>query len=280
MSDTLKNKLKALNKDLFERLDTLEGQVAHLKDGLQNLLNEEDVRDIPSYNLLYSVYSDYLTTEFKSSKKPNDRVIADQIYSPLYAPPKSRHKANTVARKKFAEASTQQVQQEQLPKTQQPSKPKPSETYSYAVPDFSESLLDDMGSKAPKASKAQTKKAPQAQKVAPSIATKAHLGKQIIIRPKDNEMVYQVEIKGKIYLRHEKYLYDTETQLRVGVIDDTCFNITNLEPIPITSLTNIQEIEDTPYYQGDDNKVYVKVHDTIAQAVGEINDNDEIGIWE
>jgi hypothetical protein len=88
--------------------------------------------------------------------------------------------------------------------------------------------------------------------------------------------VYSVEINGKQYYRYDKYLYDTETLLRIGSVEDTCFAIVGKSPILITNRVNLTSVENG-MYKGN-NTVYVQVNDNIFQAIGEIKD-DAIGLW-
>jgi hypothetical protein len=285
----LKSKIKSLNKDLIERLDALEAHTEYLKEGLKNLLDEEDVREIPSFDLLNAVYSEYLGSDidkFKSKTKSasasasaskHNKEVAEKIYDPLYAPPKGRSRVNTASKKKFAEGQ-QEYQQPRVTRQRQSPTVTSNITASSAssasafLPDFGESMLDDMGGRSKASVKARTKPAPT------PAPTPAPAQKIISIKPKTDEQVYRVEIKGKEYMLHGIYLYGKESQLRVGTVENGCFVIDDVR-INITGTTNMQEIEDTPYYQGDDNKVYIRVNDTVAQAVGEVNENDEVGLW-
>jgi hypothetical protein len=279
----LRSKIKVLNESLIEHLDTLDAQVEYLKDGLRLLLAEEDVRDIPSFDLLHSVYSEYLTTspynvkiKKNSTASKHSKEIAQQIYDPLYAPPAGRSRVNAASRKKFTESQQQNPKPVRDAPIKETISEDMSETTSAFTPDFSESMLDDMGT-------TQKKKAPLTAKAskAPVAPVAAAV---LIVKPKVDECVYTVEIKNKTFLRLGKYLYHPETHLRVGVIENNCFNINAASSysafcVAIDEAVCMQAIEDTSYCQGDDNKVYLKIDDNIAQAVGEINENNEVGLW-
>jgi hypothetical protein len=58
MSETIKKKFTEMSKDVLNRLDVLETQLTYVKTGLQKLLDEDDIKELPSYGLLQSIYSE------------------------------------------------------------------------------------------------------------------------------------------------------------------------------------------------------------------------------
>ena len=89
----LKSNLKTLTKEIFDKMDKLQLHIDHLTKGLSELLNEDDIVSLPSYQLLKSVYSEYLNDKPEQAKTKEEKI--DQMYNPLYAPSTSRRKGKT-----------------------------------------------------------------------------------------------------------------------------------------------------------------------------------------
>ena len=118
----------------------LEEQVTYLKKGFSELLEEDDVKDLPSYNLLKSVYSEYLDSKPERSKTTAQKE--DEIFNPLYAPPGVRRRNNAQAKKQLANTSFGIAPPQARAQTPA-SKTAPTSTPSY-MPDFGSSLLEGM----------------------------------------------------------------------------------------------------------------------------------------
>jgi hypothetical protein len=277
MSETIKKKFTEMSKDVLNRLDVLETQLTYVKTGLQKLLDEDDIKELPSYGLLQSIYSEYLTNLPKvvSTKE----TVLDDQYDPLYSPIKSRHRVNAASRRKFEASKGSEVTSKVTVQT------KDDEShYSEMMPDFGADLLTDM-SKSKSNPKSNPKPKPNPKPNPSTNPTSSTPSRQSNPTPKleHNQItitaqgtVYSVEINGKQYYRYDKYLYDTETLLRIGSVEDTCFAIVGKSPILITNRVNLTSVENG-MYKGN-NTVYVQVNDNIFQAIGEIKD-DAIGLW-
>lgn len=250
----LKTNLKTLTKEIFDKIDKLELHIEHVKKGLSHLLDEDDVVSLPSYQLLKSVYGEYLNDKPEKAKTKEEKI--DEMYDPLYAPSTTRRKgkAPVVKTKVQATPNVQKV------KTEPKSEPQKASATPSFMPDFGESLLE---AKAPvkKKSISVTKPATEDIKV---VAT---------------ETVYKIEINGIVYLRYDKYLYDENTHYRVGSIINDNFIIGN-EKVSIGSSASIKRYNDN-YFIDEEQKLYLPVNNelNVYQAVGEITDN-EVGLWE
>lgn len=254
MSDLVK-KLKTISKDAGAYIEKLEKHNKLLKEGLSSLLMEEDVQSLPSYTLLKMTYSEHL----EGISSNNDKCMN---YDPFHAPPKVRisaRKANTAAKKAMQSQQSQQPQQpqqsQQLDKPPIIKKPFAKNPINNNGPSMTECLLDSKPPSKPKCIN--------------------------VVAKKDDE-IYLVEINGVEYLRHDIYLYDVKSHLRIGSID-TGFNINgkiikiNNDPI---ILKDDQPICDEYPYYGDikGEKVYCKINANFAQAVGDIK-NGELLLW-
>lgn len=262
MSDGLKTKLKTLTKDITEKLDGLESQVEHLKKGLKELLDEEDVRGLPSYGLLSNIYSAYLNSKPERSKTKEQNI--EDTYDPLYMPAKMRKKTNARAKKQMVEAITRAPVPASPAAAYAKAETGSGSTPSY-MPDFSCSLLEDMNK-------------PKSQRPKAMPATKT-----LEVNVKEGETVYKLEIDGKEYLRYGKYLYDTTSHLRVGSIEGTCFALA-ASSVPISGKDTVRKHSEG-YWIGKDSdegaKVYVRVSDDLLvfQGVGNLTESGEIGLW-
>jgi len=258
----LKNKLKILSKDIFDRIDELEHHVDFLKRGLMEILTEEDIKDLPSYDLIKSTYNEYLVG--KPERAKSTAYKQDELYDPLYAPPKTRKRANKrQLANQFHGIAPPKAQSAKKSDAVTVSAPASNDAPSY-MPDFSQSLLEGMD---------RTKPKPATQQA------------EVRIKIKDGNPVYIVEVQGKQYLRYDKYLYDMETKERVGSIENGVFSLTgNGNPVPFasTDTLSLTPITDTEYYSASDGRLFIRVGDEsdIYQAVGELTADGDIGLWQ
>ena len=263
--------MRTLTNNIFERMTSLEEQVTHVKKGLRELLDEQDVQDLPSYDLLKSVYVEYLDSMPERSKSTEEKT--EELYDPLYAPTQTRRRVNARARKKLLQEPTDPAPASPSPKPKQ-SEPSgnstPSSTPSY-MPDFSESLLEGMNTVRPQGQ--PRSKARPAQ----------------VIKVQDFETIYPVEIQGKQYLCHGKYLYNADTKIRTGSIEDGAFAIHGQNPIPFTSTElQLKQLPDTAYYTvgagdgADAGAIFVRIgpESNIYHGVGALTEDGDIGLWE
>ena len=253
----LKTNLKTLTKEIFDKIDKLELHIEHVKKGLSDLLDEDDIVSLPSYQLLKSVYGEYLNDKPEKAKTKEEKI--DEIYDPLYAPSTTRRKgkAPVVKNKVQVTANVQKVKTETKPEPKKVSDP-PS-----FMPDFGESLLEA--------------KAPVVKKKALSVVPAKKSTEDIKVVA--TETVYKIEINGAVYLRYDKYLYDENTHYRVGSISKDNF-IIGSEKVNIASSNSIKRY-DGNYFIDEEEKLYLPVNKelNVYQAVGEITDN-EVGLWE
>lgn len=261
MTDSLKKKVNTLTKDIFQRIETLEDHVEYVKRGLRELFEEEDIKDIPSYDLLKATYNEYLVGKPEPRKKSTTQTN-DNLYDPFFAPPSARKKAKAAVKRQLASGTAplkNTATAVSSPVTGQTSRSAPS-----YMPDFGESLLEGMNE-------------PKSQRTAPP--------KPKVNKVKAEGKVYLVEIQGVQYLRPagDKYLYDPKTKERMGSVENAVFSIgdktTKFEsasPVQLTPVT------DTEYYSTNDGKLFVRVAEEgdIFQAVGELTEEGDIGLWE
>jgi hypothetical protein len=95
-----------------------------------------------------------------------------------------------------------------------------------------------------------------------------------------NKPVYQVEIKGTIYLNKDDILYDSKTYKKVGSIGKSGF-IIGTKIIPIKTQKKLELHPDLDNNKWIDNEqiVYSKVNQYIAHQIG-LLDNDELQLWD
>ena len=252
----LKTNLKALSKEIFDKMDRLQLHIDHLKKGFSELLNEDDIVSLPSYQLLKSVYIEYLNDKPEKSKTKEEKI--DEMYDPLYAPSTSRRKGKQ-------KTQIPVVKSKPVTQTSNLVEVKPSESVPSFMPDFGESLLEQ---KAPVKKQSTLKVKTEPKNTIEEIAVNV---------PKDQK-IYQIEISGTVYLRYDKYLYDAQTHYRVGSIANNKFSVNGSE-VDIEPLS-LQKYDES-YYSDSEGKLYLQVNPEMSayQAVGEITDND-IGLWE
>ena len=95
-----------------------------------------------------------------------------------------------------------------------------------------------------------------------------------------NKPVYQVEIKATIYLNKDDILYDSKTYKKVGSIGKSGF-IIGTKIIPIKTQKKLELHPDLDNNKWIDNEqiVYSKVNQYIAHQIG-LLDNDELQLWD
>lgn len=260
MSNNLKTKLNGITKELFEKLDLLEQQLTHVKKGLSDFLKEDDVVSLPSYNLLKSIYSEFLTSVPERPHTKHHKI--DDLYDPMYAPPGTRKKTGARLKKPPGQISINPLCNSRPAKS-------PIEGL---LPDFGSSLLEDMNK--PKSMRKQSDTITNAQCQG--------LPKVITVNVSKGHTVYQVEIHGKVYLRYGKYFYDLQSKYRVGSIENTCFALDTKSPINIVDTITLTHVPGNDEYYESDGKLFVQVGDNIPvfQGVGELTEDNEIGLWE
>lgn len=262
MTDTLKNKLRSVTKDLFDRIEALEEQVTYVKRGLSEILEEEDVKDLPSYELLKQVYMEFLNSKTERSKTKEEKQ--DDIFDPLYAPPTTRRRNAARAKKHLAEAAMGIAVPTESPSASAASASAASSAPTY-MPDFNNvNFLENINK-------------PKQQHAASEPLT-------VKVKVKDDTVVYTVEIQGKQYFRYDKYLYNVDTKLRVGSIENGVFALNEQEAIQFETLEPLalNPVADTNYYSTEDNRLFIRISEEsdIYQGVGELTETGDIGLWE
>jgi hypothetical protein len=100
----------------------------------------------------------------------------------------------------------------------------------------------------------------------------------IDIKTAPDDIIYPVELEGKIYHFYNSYLYDCDSHLRIGKLTNTDFNVHN-SSVPLGPCITLTTMENyTEYFMNSDNKVYIKVQDAVVQNVGQYIDG-EIQVW-
>ena len=89
--------------------------------------------------------------------------------------------------------------------------------------------------------------------------------------------VYQVEIKGTIYLNQGDLLYDATTYKKIGSIGKSGF-IIGTKVIPIKTKKTLRLMEASTDWIDDDQTVYTRVNDHIARAIGVFE--NELQLWD
>jgi hypothetical protein len=210
--DAFKAEFKALFDKLSKYSDELEAENKTLREAINALLNEDDVKELPAYKLLQMTYGHLVSTskvkiKAQSEVKAQPEVKAKaQLYDPLHAPPSARYGS-----KKLSLPSPPQTD------FKRPLAVKQEEShYSSQMPDLNSCLL--------------TVPKPK-------------------ITPKKDETVYRVEIQGKNYLRFNDSLYDAITRVLAGKLAD--FKLGSLtEPValePMADFPGYYSFNDTVY---------------------------------
>jgi hypothetical protein len=260
MKDTVKviMSLKELLDKVVAHVSTIEEHNAKLCEALQSLLNEDDIKELPAYELLKMTYSPYLTYATAPSVKLATSGTTETLYDPLHAPPSARYGSG----KKTVAINTKR------PIVATPSASEVTH-YSNDMPDMDSCLLGGPGL----SNKSKPKPTPivsEPVKPKPTVIASEPVKTKIKIQAKADESVYRVEIQGKNYLRYNEYLYD-ENNKRAGSVSDFKLGMT-------TEQVELEPIPDCPDYYMCDTTVYILVNNEIAQAVGTY-ENDEIALW-
>lgn len=237
----------------------LETHNSQLIEALTNLLNEDDIKSIPSYELLKGTYSMFT----KLQKNRNDASDISLNYDPIHAPPNIRR-----ATKKQLKANLSNVYSETIKE----SKPKEDKikivekekSYSEDMPDLDECIL----------SSPVAKKKPTVKKI-----------EELPVKAVGD--IYLLEIKGNHYYLYENYLYNKTTLIREGEININGFTVNNTNyPFESSHVTLENKCinEDFPdFYQGlgeSSRGIYTKLKNIdVVQSVGEVSDENELMLW-
>ncbi len=257
---------KAAFKDLVEQCanytESIEEQNGVLKQALRDLLNEDDIKELPAYQLLKNTYEPFLATSTvtvtsaKGKGKAKDAATtaaggSGVFTDPLHAPPGARFSSKSKV--------SENIRRPILSSTEGHNPPV-AEHYSDQMPDMDSCLL---GAPPPKT------KVPTPTPVPSSVAKR-----EIRVSPKEGEAVYQVEIQGKKYLRYNDNFYDVESKQRVKTISELKLGQTEspieLEPVP--------DYQDYYWSKSSSDTAYILVNGEIAQAVGTY-ENGELALW-
>jgi hypothetical protein len=283
---------KAAFKDLIEKItrhaESIEEHNMILKKALYDLLNEDDVKELPAYTLLKMTYSPYLTdvsvasastsalgqSKAKTSSSSTSTLGSGSgsvFTDPLHAPPSARRLGGSTKPLAKVEVNPRRPivgipleHQTQTHTHTHVDADTDTNHYSDQMPNMDFCLLGA----APAKSKVKVK-----VKVKEEDYTTTTKPDTIKLVPKEGETVYKVEIQGKHYLRYNDNLYNIETKHREGAISD--FKLGQASPA-----VELETIADYPGYyvsDGTDN-VYILVNGEIAQAVGTYTDS-ELALW-
>ncbi len=252
-------------KELVTYTETVEARLLFVKEGMEKLLEEEDIKQLPSYKLLrqtYQAHLDTVTITPASSKKD----ATAEIYDTLHQPPQIRNrnkKANSQIKRSIAENATTEYMGDTATKkaaVEEVAEGKVKQRFGTRnAPDFGESMLDDdLGP----------------TKAKPSIVEKP----QPPLLVKAEGTVYKVEIQGMTYYLSGKYLYSMDEQLRVGTIG-TDFEIGG-QHYPIDETINLSCLApEYGEYYACDNKACILLNDGISLCVGEINGDGDVCLF-
>lgn len=285
---------------LTKYLSQLEKGHETLKQGLSDLLNEEDVKGLPSYKLLKATYMPFIdgtSAIARATESPGGIEGDDMDYDILHAPPRlrnARKRANRQQRQKAISAYKTEKDDELLHHSEADAslptdldrKPKYIENNSnndWQQPDFDTCLIPDKKGNLPE---------PKVAK--PILLTPVlkdedfqdDIAVSVTVRPSDH--IYLIAIKDKLYLRYNEYLYDSETHLRVAEIDNQGIKFNNGDNIPCETgnvvLNNepVMETDEEPLFldiKSEEKTVYYKINEHIAQAAGQLSDKGELLLW-
>lgn len=273
---------KQAYKSVIKYTEELERKNLLLIQTIKDILNEDDIKELPAYTLLYRTYSQILTGELKqqetSEKSPSE------IYDPLHAPPNARGKKQSLAQRMGYETDSKTPILKSEPEfkiqtqTQNQTQIEPQvKHYSSQTLNVDVCLLTNTAQK-PKVQ--MLKKTPQVEDIKAKAKAKP---REIKIQSKPDEHIYKIEIEGIIYLKHENYLYDIATRKRVANIENNYFKFINKEKIigEHSSIIKLNKVDGfSEYYSTEVNNgtVYILLNGSIAQSVGEFNEG-EIELW-
>ena len=289
MSSNVFKKFKQNTKEVIDYVDSLQAQLEYLKTGFTNLLNEEDITQLPSYKLLQQSYMEYLNSDNVPLKKKTTEVESE-LYGDMYMPPKMRNKnkqLNAKIRKTISEDAKNELNpidkfkiKTNVPKTV--TSTEATQQFSTRhMPDFGESMLEDMGP----AGKSAPRVAPLAvAPPKPKALAKVSTAKILNVPVSKDDVVQKVEIQGEVYLKYGTFLYDRDTHIRVGQINNSF--IVNDKKHNIDTELSVQELDIGPEYKDHyistdttNKTVYTKVSESVLQAVGELDADGQMGLW-
>ena len=296
---------KKYSAALITYTENLETQVKTLNEALYNLLNEDDVKELPSYILIEKTYREYLKVKAKpenhkksaTSHDASDASTATTTthanprsadYDPLHAPPGARGYKKSFKKDQDLnmESSTSLSVESHAVE-----KPETVNHYSSQMPDINVCMLSE---EAPKKQKVELKIKPKSSSVVLSEREKTSASiekapeikpvKRVQeIKPEKSERVYKVEINGIVYLRHKDVIFDSVTKAKLGHLTKRSF-IIDKKAIEIgvhSAPVSLYTIPDFPQYYSTGQGcgvIYITINDNIAQAVGEYNEG-ELELW-
>lgn len=244
--DGIKGRLKGVMEEIGHHVTILEKQNNVLRNALKGLLEEEDVKLIPGYELLKETYQNYIDNNVLDN---TEHILKPEAagYDPLHAPPGSRKGRPTINAKQKVVARAA---------------PAPSK-YSQEVPDLNVCLLEDPKKKSSSSSSSSSASSASVHAVGMS--------------------VYIAEIGGKQYYFHQGYLYDIATCFLVGDITSKGFNIDNVvRPFPRGPIHLAQDpiSDEYPDYYEDTSgtAIYKILSNGLLQAVGSV-DQEGMKLW-
>ena len=252
-------------KDITKYTEGLEKQVTILKKAINDLLNEDDIKDLPCYELIKMTYSDFGKLSGGSS---SSATVTTSPMDLMYAPPHMRYKKQPQIKPKSKESEQQ---------TNETTTAEES-TYSSHMPDMD---ICQLGGPGPGPT---TKPSPVKVNARPrtvSVDSKTKAKSNVEVYPKKTDMINRVEIKGETYIMHDVYLYDIGTKNRIGKITDDKIVMDNNYIIPMGNeqpTIELEQLVDFPEYYVNGENLYRLVNNSIAQAIGTYNDGD-IALW-
>lgn len=254
--DEIKGKLKGIMDEVEKHVVILEKQNTVLRTALKELLEEEDVKMIPGYELLKETYQNYIDNSVLDN---TEHILKPSAagYDPLHAPPGSRK-------------GKMPVKTKLVPKMQ----PGPSK-YSQDMPDLNVCMIGEPSRAS--ASKKVVTSAPSVPSV-PSVPVVPPI--EVIAT---GMSVYVVEIDGIQYYFHQGYLYDKDNMLRVGDITTGGFSINGtLRPLvrkPVKLMDDPISDEYPEFYEDSERTtIYKEISEGLLQAVGSA-DEEGMKLW-
>lgn len=240
--------------EISKQVTFLQKQNEVLRSAVNGLLEEEDVKMIPGYDLIKTTYESMIEQNVRTN---TEHVLkaGSTNYDPLHAPPGAR---------KGKHVKTQMTH---LPAVSKQS------GYSRNMPDMNVCMLDSPD--VPAKTKVLTKVSVTKKTVAKPVKTEN-------IRAEDKS-VYVVEIKGAQYYLHQGYLYNVSDAIRVGTITEHGFTINGKstpfthKPVQLTKEPVSDEYPDF-YLEDNGNSIYKVIGKNLVQAVGS-RENNEISLW-
>jgi hypothetical protein len=287
-------------KYVVKRMEDLEKHNAQLIQTLNDILNEDDIKELPAYRLLYRTYSQFLNIQIQQAALKTEKAGPSQLYDPLHAPPNARGKKPSFGQNagytqseisstakpesKFKDTVKDNFKGNDKAKIES-AEPQHTQHYSSQMPNIDVCILSD---NLPKP-KIMLKKPTEAKSLAESKLAESKLAetksREVKIKTEKTDNIYKIEIEGVVYLKHDNYLYDVSTRKRVAIIENNAFKFTCTKQEKSigdhSEVINLHKVEGfSEYYSTEINSgaVYILINDTIAQSVGEFNEG-EIQLW-